>query len=60
MKKQILKTPENYERIRNRIIHIQEYECVTCWSRSTEPIFCCGKIMPKTHKHTDKDCKGCC
>lgn len=58
--KRELKAPKNYEKICNRYVHIKEYECVTCHSRSTEPILCCSKKMPPTHKHTDKDCKGCC
>ncbi|HIH15475.1 MAG TPA: hypothetical protein HA360_02520 [Nanoarchaeota archaeon] len=58
--KRVIKAPKNYEKIRTRYVHIKEYECVHCWSRSTEPILCCGIKMPLTHKHTDKDCKGCC
>lgn len=51
---------ENYQKKGNRIIHVKEFECLTCHSRSTEPILCCNTKMAHTLNHTDKDCKGCC
>lgn len=58
--RRVIKAPENYEWVRTKFTHIQEYECQNCHSRSSEAIKCCNEKMIKTTKHAKWKHCSCC